>query len=138
MYVLRLELIGHTNRAYLQLASSVCREISAPDFIGKIPSCGWVARIKGADPKHGMAREFCKPMVDYEDANGTGNRGVHAVYFLKPGLYEAYQRLSWRSSDRYFFRIDGNTLTRVSKEEVSEWVSSKDLASTSSRLRAPG
>lgn len=123
MYVLRLELIGHTSRAYLQLASSICREASVPDFIGKIPSCGWVARITGPDPKFGFAREFIRPMVDYEDANGNGNRGVNAVYFLKPGIYEAYQRLSWRNSDRYLFRIDGEVLNRISKDEALAWFS---------------
>lgn len=67
----------------------------------------WVARIKGIDPRYGLAREFVDRLNDWSDARRarSGNLyGVVAAFPLRAGeLYEV-SRLRGRASKRHLAR----------------------------------
>lgn len=89
---------------------------------GLPPSC-WCARITGADPRYGLAREFIRGLKDYDRANGTQSRGVFMYYTLETGhYYEVKRQYSWKNYERFFCRVtDEGDVVRVEKEEVIEW-----------------
>jgi len=125
--VLRLEAIGDDVHAYKKL---IRRGDIAPDNIRRIPavkqlrSRAWVARITGLDKNYRFKREFLTGQRDYSQANSVGSRGVYIYYALTDGVYEVNAPLSWTKTDRYFMRVQGTTMTRISLEEVMTWASS--------------
>lgn len=78
----------------------------------------WVARITGTDEQHGFAREFLDGALDYSRANSVRSRGVYRVWQLDDGIYEIKEQRSWNRADRYFARVDGDTITKISVEDV--------------------
>jgi len=82
---------------------------------------GWVAQLFGSCPEKRFQRAFLKSSRSYEKANATGSRGVRLNYFLESGpIYEVYARTTWRASDRYFCRIVGGHMVRMTEQEVRE------------------
>jgi hypothetical protein len=96
---------------------------NARDYADQLmDQCGyrpWAAKLVGLDNCGDFRREFVHGNRDYSRANGVGSRGIWEYFSLEPGVYEVYERLSWRRTDRYFLRVDeeGN-LTRISRDEV--------------------
>lgn len=84
----------------------------------------WVARIVGADPQYGFAREFVRPKKDYAEAGGTGSRGVFLWYELPEGVYEVNAPQSWKRTDRYFARSERGRLAHMTRREVVRWIES--------------
>jgi hypothetical protein len=84
----------------------------------------WVARIVGTDPTFKFRREFAKGWKDFAESNSVGSRGVYACYDLESGVYEIHELTSWKNSQRYFLFVwpYGDDSTRVTKEEVVEWL----------------
>lgn len=125
--VLKLEAIGDDIHAYKKL---IRRGDIEPDNIRRIPavkqmrSRAWVARITGLDPQYHFNREFVRGQKDYSEANSVGSRGVYIYYALTDGVYEVNAPTSWTRTDRYFMRVEGTQMTRMSMEEVMAWAES--------------
>jgi len=116
-YVLKLELIG--DQWGLKKETQLLTRI----FLGGIPPSAWVAEIAGKSDRYGYERQFLKCKKDYSKSNSTGTRGVYVFYILQSGhCYEVKCRISWKRGDRYFCRIEGTELIRMSKEEVDQWL----------------
>jgi len=85
----------------------------------------WVARIVGLDPQYGFQREFVQGKKDYAHSNSKGTRGVYINYILDEGfIYEVSAPQSWKRTDRYFCRVVSGEITKISKEDVEEWLNS--------------
>lgn len=83
------------------------------------PKKPWVAQIQGFDSKFGFKREFINPRIDLSEAGNTRKRGVKCYWFLDPGIYECFYHLSWKTTERYFFRATGaGTIKKITEEEV--------------------
>jgi hypothetical protein len=80
----------------------------------------WVARITSIGGKHGLEREFIDPVVDYSNANKSGNRGVMMYWHVEDGIYETC--LGSRH-DRGFCRVEGGWIIDCTKEEAIAWLS---------------
>jgi hypothetical protein len=79
----------------------------------RIPRGCWVSRIDGT------CRKFQSFRRDYSGANSKQTRGVYAVYFLRPGLYEVEEQLSWKRSNRRFIRVtDEGEILAIGEEEL--------------------
>lgn len=114
-YVLSLEAIG--DDAAQASRSPVGRMLGLP---ARRP---WAAEIVGRDDRYGLERRFLDGKKDYRRANSIGSRGVYVYYRLEPGsVYEVNDLVSWSRSDRYFCRIDGGNLIRMTREEVEAWL----------------
>lgn len=84
-----------------------------------MPSRSWVARLFGSDGRGGWARVFLAGMKDYAGANCVGSRGIRMTYLLEEGsIYEISAPQSWRSTDRYFCRIQSGAVIRMARDEV--------------------
>jgi len=79
----------------------------------------WVARITGVGEQYSLARQFMDCVYDYTYARRSGGRGIHAYYFLPPGLYDCFIVTSWRHHDRFFIRVrDDGQYYIISRDEV--------------------
>lgn len=79
----------------------------------------WVARIVGRDEKHGLAREFLKPLRDWKDSNSSGSRGVRLIFTLHSGrIYEVRELLSWSKERRYFCEAVNGSVVELESTEV--------------------
>lgn len=120
--ILELELIGDDTRGRLRGMVNFLDRLNpgwGAEFIGKAPVYVWVAEITGLCGKFGFERKFLRYKKDYSRANSIGSRGVYAVYILDNAkVYEVLSRPTWGRSDRYFARVDGGKLRRLTKEEV--------------------
>jgi len=121
--ILRLEAIGDDERQRLRLYGGILDEALGAGVgrgvIGKFPARYWVAEITGTDDHFGLKRSFLQGHKDYSHANGVGSRGVYMHYLLDEGkLYEVKEPVSWRSSERYFCRVESRRIVKVSKDEV--------------------
>jgi len=129
--ILKLEAIGDDIHAYKKL---IRRGDIEPDNIRRIPavkqmrSKAWVARITGLDREFRFQREFLRGQRDYSGANAIGSRGVYIYYALTDGVYEVNAPLSWTRTDRYFMRVEGTQMTRMTLEEVMIWAESSSEA----------
>lgn len=92
------------------------------DMLGRDKSRPWVAQITGFDHKYGYARTFIYGQADYSQSNGNGSRGVFLRFYLRPGLYEVNERISWKHVRRYFIRVENTTITEITREEVETWL----------------
>lgn len=92
------------------------------DFLGKDKSRPWIAQITGFDLQFGFQRSFVHGQIDYSNANSNGSRGVYLHFYLKPGVYEINERLSWKNVRRRFIRVDGLEIIEMSREEVETWL----------------
>jgi hypothetical protein len=122
-YVLVLEAIGDDLRDKNRLYQRMARDAGVPaemrSLIDLHPPAPWVAEVVGPHPKYKMERKFLRPQKDYSQSNATGSRGVRLVYVLREGgIYEINERLSWRRTDRYFARVEGDALVRITEEEA--------------------
>ncbi len=82
-----------------------------------------VARILGRDGGDDFRKEFlADAQRDYSDANGIGSRGIRAYYILDSGVYEVNERLTWANARRYYIRVEGPTITEISRQEVYRWL----------------
>lgn len=118
--VLKLECIGDNSAALCRLAQGILRTAGMEEnarLFAPVPG-PWVARITGPDPRFGFAREFLRGQKDYSEANSVGSRGVYLYFALPPGIYEVNDLVSWKRTDRYFCRVEGEKIYRISKEEV--------------------
>ena len=129
-YVLRLEAIGdHAAWRDSQARQFLAANGIAPAFVlGKNkPRRPWVARITEAHPKWGVEREFVNGKKDYSLANSVGSRGVYLYYTLRRGsVYEVFALTSWRGEDRYFCRVEGTEMVRMTLDEVCAWMEAHD------------
>lgn len=91
-------------------------------FLGNNKSRPWVARITGFDQEYEFARKFLYGRIDYSRASSNGSRGVYLHFYLRPGIYEVNERISWKNVRRYFIRVDGMTITEITKSEVEQWL----------------
>jgi len=83
-----------------------------------VKSRAWVAQIN-LNPNKKIERLFLRPNTDYLKSNTKGTRGVYRYYWLEEGkIYEISMPLSWHKTDRFFARIDGGKLIRISSNEV--------------------
>lgn len=123
-FALKLEAIGENTAALLR---DLARITGDQARIGNI--LPWVARVSIREGR--VFREFVRGQKDYASANSIGSRGVWLHYFLEPGIYDVYERLSWQASDRYFLEVlpDG-TAHRMMQDEI-EWLKEKSKNSES-------
>ncbi len=124
----RLEAIGDNHNAHGGLARRDLRVVLRQ--MARVPAeqrlavltpgrRPWVARITGLDSRHGLAREFLRPLKDYRDANSTGSRGVWLTFVLRAGaLYEVHELLSWQRDRRYFCHVEAGKLVELTREQV--------------------
>jgi len=84
----------------------------------------WCARITGADPTYGLAREFLKPNKGYLDANRNGSSGIYLYFNLAPGIYEVQEMLAWNLTRRYFLRSEAGQCQEISLQEMDIWLKS--------------
>lgn len=126
MIQIKLERIGDDTWANLELGRRMVNDVlpgAGEVAIGAWPQRAWCAEITGLDQRYGFERRFLSPNVSYIDANSIGSRGVFAYYNLREGqIYEVSSPLSWKRTDRYFCRVDGSSLVRMSRKEVDEWL----------------
>lgn len=129
-YLLRLEAIGDdaawrdSQARSFFAANGVC-----PAFVlgREKPRRPWVACITDAHPKWGVERDFLRGQKDYSQANSKGSRGVYLFYILRPGeIYEVNALTSWSSSDRYFCRVEGEKLVRMTLDDAAAWMDAHD------------
>jgi hypothetical protein len=125
MLSLKLEWVGQNqdarNSGYARMAEYVSGGRSANHF--KVPTRKpWVSRITGYGRKYKFERIFIDGKLDYSEANGPGSRGVYLYFHLTNGLYEISSWDGWKSQDRYFCRVEGSSLTRMSLEEIEAWI----------------
>jgi hypothetical protein len=79
----------------------------------------WVARIEGHDSRYGYRRTFERGRKDYSNSNSVGSRGIYLHFTLYPGMYEVYERTSWRGCRRYFLLVDSDgQKVELTKAEV--------------------
>lgn len=84
----------------------------------------WVAEIIAYSPEHGVERRFLEPIRDMGLTGPKSSRGIYCVFPLQPGrIYEVYERVSWKRSERYFCRVVGNEIERIDGEEVVKCLS---------------
>jgi len=95
-------------------------------FMGRNKSNPWVARLRGLDEKWGFARKFMHGQTDYSQAKMTGSRGIFIYYALPDGIYEVNERVSWKHVKRYFIRVEGIEIVKISREEVLKCLESTD------------
>lgn len=124
---LRIEAIGDDALQHRRLWTGVMNELvpgMGDAVMGKFPASYWVAEITGTDPTYKWRREFIKGKKDYGGANSVGSRGIFIHYILESGkVYEVKARTSWRSSDRYFCRVDdAGNIVRMAETEVQAWL----------------
>jgi hypothetical protein len=80
----------------------------------------WVAKLTGLGGKYGIEREFIDPVVDYSNANKSGNRGVMMYWHVENGVYETSLGKRY---ERGFCRVENGWITRCTKEEAIKWLS---------------
>lgn len=97
-----------------------------------VPSSTWLkARQAGAPSimpairamrEDGGLGRWLRYRRDYSSANGTGSRGVMAVYELEMGhYYWVRERTSWKNSREYFICAGRAGIREVEREEAVEW-----------------
>lgn len=97
------------------------RPLRGLPFGVSIPPRNWVAQITGKDGRGKWSRSFLHGSRDYSNANSVGSRGIMVTYLLDHGpVYEISSPQTWHSTDRYFVRIDGGKLVRMTEDEVIE------------------
>jgi len=123
--VLGLEAIGDDLVQLNRLRQTQLRESGVPDHLRRSADLGpilrrpWVAEIKGPDARFGWERTFVHGKKDYSRANSIGSRGVMVYHHLREGpVYEVNAWLSWSSVDRYFCRVAGTELIRLTEDQV--------------------
>jgi len=129
-YVLALEAIGDDRAAHNRIWQGIAREAGMPRAIRKLLDTGgaslgpWVAEIVGLEPRWGFRRVFLRGRKDYSRSNSIGSRGVYVYYELHEGaIYDIHERTSWRSVDRRYARIGDGHEVRMTKDEVTAWLS---------------
>lgn len=85
--------------------------------LGPDKSPSWVARLLP-----GMKREFLRGTRDYSRANATGSRGIFEIFVLLDGVYEINDRYHWNKVRHYYIRVDGETITEISRTEANQWL----------------
>ena len=119
---LRLEVIGDNLDAQDRLWRAILPRDMADALEVRIPK-PWVAEIKGPSNRYKYTREFLTGHRDYSEANSIGSRGVYMWFTLCEGpMYEVYQRITWRSSRRYFCKVEDGRIVEVEKDEVDAWL----------------
>lgn len=92
----------------------------------------WVAEIielKGRD----FERRFLDGEIDYSHANSVGSRGVLLHFDLEEDcIYEVRTPVSWKTDERYFCYVRGESLERVPRSDVVAWLSGSDPTPASS------
>ena len=78
----------------------------------------WCAKIKGISDDGRPDREFVEGLKSYQEANGTGSRGVKYWFVLRDGVYEIFEHCTWNRTHRYFAVVEGDTLREITKEEL--------------------
>lgn len=125
---LALEAIGDNVRAQGRLYEGIiddalCIGMGRAITGGPLFQKPWVAEITGFDAKYKYSRKFLSPCVDYSQANANGSRGVIHYYHLEPGrVFDVFAMTSWRGRDRYFAATWGGVLSRISNDELDEWL----------------
>lgn len=84
-------------------------------FVNRTP---WVAEITRWPPN----RSFLDGHKDYKRADHKGERGVCRTFHLRPDrLYEVCHWEGWETKHRYFCKIDGGKVVRLSEEEAKQY-----------------
>lgn len=119
-YLLRIECINETtggmkNKNRELLAALIKGVEQGQKFA---PRRYWVAEITGRRKK-----ALLVPRKDWSKSNDIGTRGVYAFYILKPDkIYEVSSPTSWNDAEKYFCRIEGANLIKMTREEVDAWL----------------
>lgn len=104
----------------------------------------WVAEVVGHTSTEALRLRFLERDIRFEESNSTMSRGVMFHFYPETGkCYAAFRRTSWKSSDRYFFRVlDDCRIVEISEEEAHSWAEKSDWGKTCSQpalsaLRGP-
>jgi len=125
---IRLERIGDDTKALSDLWRRVLDDSigsgTGDTIIGRMPHRAWCAEITGQALDH----RFLRPAVDYREANRIGSRGVYAYYNLEEGhVYHISEPKSWKTTDRYYCRVENGRIVRMSNEETCQWLSTRSV-----------
>lgn len=86
----------------------------------------WLAEITGLHPTYRFTRQFLRGQKDYTHANGIGSRGVILHFIVDEGpIYEINYHTSWKSSRRYFFRVQDGVEIEMTEEEARQCLSTR-------------
>lgn len=87
----------------------------------RMPPRNWVGQIVGQSANGKWARVYLNGVRDYRTSNSVGSRGIVVNYLLDPGLiYEVAQPMTWKSTARFFARIEDSKIIKMTEEEVRE------------------
>lgn len=103
------------------------------DFWNLMP---WVAEVVGHTSTEAFRLRFLERTIRFEDSNSKMSRGVMFHFYPDTGkCYAAFRRTSWKSSDRFFFRVsqDGGII-EISESEAHSWAEKLDWEKTCSPL----
>lgn len=81
----------------------------------------WVAQILGLCPQYEFRRQFLRGKKDYRKADKRFRRGVWVYWQLPAGLYEAQEVEPAHPrpvGNRFFFRVENQSIRRISRKEV--------------------
>ena len=98
---------------------------------GGYGATAWLARITGADPTYGLARQFVR--ADKSSMSGSGRSGVIAWDVPGPGVYEwrafcvGSTGKNWRSSGFCVIAPDG-AVTEIERDEALDLARDLDMA----------
>lgn len=124
---LKLEYIGWSSDQSLKAIAEAENILFGKSKDGFKSSGPWVARIKGTHPVFKLDREFLPGHLDFSEANSVGSRGVYKYFHLEEGgVFEVYERLSWRRDARYFCTVTDGKIVELDRSEVKEYAEHKD------------
>lgn len=115
---LRLEQIGWASNRVMEPSDGYKKRghgLSLPKKRG----APWVAVIEGTCPHYGLKRRFLPGHLDFDDATGSGERGVYRHYHLEEGgLFEVHEHVSWGRNRRWFCIVDQGDICEIEEERA--------------------
>ena len=125
--LLRLEFIGYESEMELKKFSD--QESKATGCKKYKPSLPWVAELTCKHERFKFGREFVRADMDFIDSSNSGNRGVFGSFIISSdAIYEVFERISWKSSRRFFCTVDkkGN-VKEINEDQVVTVLSHKEI-----------
>lgn len=92
----------------------------------------WVAEILGHTTTEALKLNFLERKIRFEESNSKMSRGVMFHFYPETGkCYAAFRSTSWKSSDRFFFRVkDDCEILEISESEAHSWAEKLDWEKT--------